>query len=164
MTERSHVGNRSPSASLAVHYRFDAGLILVPEEYRNRALVPEPGLSPVDEDEVRKLYPEEDDTRLLELEPYLSKRADIGPGQQLDFVIRPPVSRTYTIQTFGKMDTVIVLFEDVQGEPRYLAGDDDSGTNLNARIETRLARDRVYYLRLRLYYARATGEGAVMLW
>ena len=68
------------------------------------------------------------------------------------------------MQTFGDLDTVMVLFEDVDGEPVYLAGDDDSGTNFNAQIEMRLMRGRTYYLRLRLYYANTTGQGAVMLW
>ena len=82
----------------------------------------------------------------------------------MNFVIRPSISRRYTIQTFGHSDTVIVLFEDVNGGPVFLAGDDDSGTDSNAQISIRLLRGRTYYLRIRLYFASATGEGAVMLW
>ena len=56
-----------------------------------------------------------------------------------------------------------MLFEDVNGESVYLAGDDDSGTEFNAMIENRLLHGRTYYLRLRLYYDKS-GHEAVMLW
>ena len=148
-----------------MHYRFAAGLIVTPEEYQTRPLVPELGLSDIDIQEVRKFYPGDDGPPVLpELVPYLSQLVRIEPGEQLDFVIHPLVSRRYTMQTFGSMDTVMVLFEDVNGEPTYIAGDDDSGTRYNARIEQRLLRNRTYYLRLRLYHSRAAGEGGIMLW
>lgn len=147
-----------------MHYQFPSGLIVTPEQYQNQPLVPASGLSNIDISEVRKFYPEATEPRMPELRPYLSHLVQIEPGEQLDFVIKPGVSRKYAIQTFGNMDTVIVLFEDVNGEPVYLSGDDDSGTGFNARIETRLLNSRTYYLRLRLYYAHATGQGAVMLW
>ena len=86
------------------------------------------------------------------------------PGEQVDFIIEPQLSRTYRMQTFGTMDTVMVLFEDDQGQPIYLAGDDDSGTDFNGSIKLRLIKGRLYYLRLRLYRAQASGEGGVMLW
>lgn len=147
-----------------MHYQFAAGLIVVPELYQTQALIPAPGLSDIDINEVQRFYPAEADPQIPELKPYLSGFVEIDPGEQLNFLIQPPLSRKYTIQTFGNIDTVIVLFEDVNGEPVYLAGDDDSGTNFNARIQIRLLRGRTYYLRLRLYYASATGQGAVMLW
>ena len=62
------------------------------------------------------------------------------------------------------MDTVIVLFEDDDGKPVYLDGDDDSGTNYNSKIEIRLIKGRTYYLRLRLYYSTGVGQGGIMLW
>jgi len=45
-----------------------------------------------------------------------------------------------------------------------VGGSGDNGGDANARIEMRLIRGRTYYLRVRLYYAQATGQGAVMLW
>lgn len=147
-----------------MHYRFAAGLIVTPEQYQNQPLIPAPGLSDVDIEEVKKFYPEQNGQEIPELKTYLSQLVDVDPGEQLDFVIKPGVSRNYIIQTFGNMDTVIVLFEDVNGEPVYLSGDDDSGTKLNARIEIRLFKTRTYYLRLRLYSAYTTGQGAVMIW
>jgi hypothetical protein len=147
-----------------MHYQFQAGLINIPEQYRTQPLIPDQGLSDFDIEEVRKFYPGEAELQLQELKPYLSKMVEINPGDQLNFMIKPQISRRYMIQTFGNFDTVIVLFEDINGEPVYLAGDDDSGTNFNAQIETRLLRDHTYYLRLRLYYAESIGQGAVMLW
>ncbi len=147
-----------------MHYQFPSGLIVVPEKYENQPLTPAPGLSTMDIDEVLKFYPGETESQSPELKPYLSQLLQIDPGEQLDFQIQPRVTRKYTIQTFGNLDTVMVLFEDENGESVYLAGDDDSGTNLNAKIEIRLRRGRTYYLRIRLYYARATGQSAVMLW
>jgi hypothetical protein len=147
-----------------MHYQFQAGLIDIPVQYRTQPLIPAAGLSSFDIDEVLKFYPAEEEPQILELEPYLSKKVQINPGDQLNFVIKPQISRRYMIQTFGNFDTVIVLFEDINGDPVYMAGDDDSGTNFNAQIETRLLREHTYYLRLRLYYAESVGEGAVMLW
>lgn len=147
-----------------MHYDFKAGLIVVPERFKTEPLNPDPGLSPVDIEEVIKFYPGEVEIELLELKPFLSHMVNIKAGEQLDFVIKPGVSREYTIQTFGRMDTVIVLFEEVNGEPVLIAGDDDSGTDFNSQIKMRLLPNRTYYLRLRLYYADASGQGAVMMW
>jgi len=158
------VGGSQWDKDSIMHYQFSAGLIVTPEQYQNQPLIPAAGLSAVDIDEVLSFYPGETESEILKLKPYLSQLVQIDPGEQMDFVIKPDVSRKYTMQTFGDMDTVIVLFEDVNGESVYLSGDDDSGTNFNARIEMRLIRGRTYYLRLRLYYAHATGKGTVMLW
>ncbi|MDW7693860.1 M12 family metallopeptidase [Flammeovirgaceae bacterium SG7u.111] len=147
-----------------MHYWFDAGLIRQPSEYQNRPLIPEAGLSEVDISEVRKFYPpkavEEDPL----LEPFLSQKIEIEPSEQLDFTIKPPQNRDYTIQTFGNVDTVMVLFEDMNGTQTYLAGDDDSGYLYNSKISVRLFKNRSYTLRLRLYSSFSSGSGAVMLW
>jgi len=147
-----------------MHYRFSPGLIMTPDEYQTRPLIPEPRLSDMDISEVRKFYPAPAETSIPELKPYLSHLVGIDPGEQLDFLIRPDVSRKYVMHTFGDMDTVMVMFEDDQGKHVYLAGNDDSGGDTNARIVMRLIRGRAYYLRVRLYYDQATGQGAVRLW
>ena len=146
-----------------MHYQFESGLITTPEKYQNQPLIPAPGLSAVDIKEVQKFYPKIIKKQITKLKPYLSKLVRINPGEQLNFIIQPEESRRYTIQTFGDIDTVIVLFEDVNGESVYLAGDDDSGTDFNAMIENRLLQGRTYYLRLRLYFDKS-GHGAVMIW
>ncbi|WP_339767756.1 M12 family metallopeptidase [uncultured Paraglaciecola sp.] len=147
-----------------MHYQFQAGLILQPPGYENRPLIPAPGLSEMDKQEARKFYPANIQIQWPQLEPFLSHKLDMKPGEQLDFTIEPKISRTYNIQTFGAMDTVIVLFEDDHGEPIFLAGDDDSGTNYNSKIALRLINGRRYYLRLRLYSEGTSGEGGIMLW
>jgi len=58
----------------------------------------------------------------------------------------------------------MVLFEDHSGDLKYVAGDDDSGTDLNAQIKVRLYKGRRYVLRIRLYSNLAGGEASVMLW
>lgn len=147
-----------------MQYSFPAGLILEPDEYRTEPLIPDPGLSQTDIDTAKQFYPAPETPRVPELRPYEAHRIRLEPGQQLDFEIRPQISRNYTLQTFGRMDTVMVLFEEIDGEPRYMNGDDDSGWNQNARITDRLVEGRRYFLRLRLYYAQASGEGALMMY
>ena len=146
-----------------MHYQFGAGLIVSPSGYENRPLIPEAGLSLTDIEEVRSFYPGTSEVD-IELQPHRSVVVNINPGEQLDFVIRPTETRQYTVQTIGNLDTVIVLFEEINGSPQYIDGDDDSGFSRNAKIVTRLIKGRIYYLRLRLYSAGASGMGSVILW
>ena len=87
----------------------------------------------------------------------------LAPAEQKNFTITPEYTDDYTIQTFGRSDTVMVLFEDVDGELEFLAGDDDSGTSTNARLDVRLVRGRKYVLRIRMYLNYASGETYVMM-
>lgn len=146
-----------------MHYQFSAGLIKEPAEYRNKALIPESGLSPVDIKTIKELYPSLE-PRLPELRVFESQRFTINAGEQIDFTILPERSRRYTIQTFGRMDTVMVLFEVHNGIQEYIAGDDDSGQDYNAKIATRLHRGREYIVRTRLYYAESQGNGSIMIY
>ncbi len=58
----------------------------------------------------------------------------------------------------------MALFEARDGQPRFLAGDDDSGFDRNARLRLTLVRGREYVLRVRLYFAQVSGETAVFMW
>ena len=60
--------------------------------------------------------------------------------------------------------TVMVLFEDENGELDFVAGDDDSGHDTNARFNVRLKRGRKYQLRIRLYYSTDAGFTFVAMW
>ena len=51
----------------------------------------------------------------------------------------------------------------VDGGPRYLAGDDDSGEDRNASVTYKLFKGRTYTVRLRLYYPGQTGTTSLML-
>jgi len=79
-------------------------------------------------------------------------------------LLKPSTSRYYEIRTFGLSDTVAVLLERTGTGEVYVTGDDDSGEERNAYIRRRLHNGRTYVLRLRLYYAAAAGETAVMWW
>ena len=57
----------------------------------------------------------------------------------------------------------MVLFDEINGKPTFYAGEDDSGTDLNACIRARLLCGRDYVLRLRMYSAQSQGEGALMI-
>ena len=59
---------------------------------------------------------------------------------------------------------MLVLFEQTSAGLKYLAGDDDSGTDRNAEITYKLLQGRTYVARLRLYYAGASGTTAIMYW
>lgn len=145
-----------------MHYAFAAGLIDQPVQYHN-GLKPAGGLSEQDVLQVRLFYPPLDDSSYPELKPFHSEILSLAPAEQKNFVINPSATRNYTIQTFGKSDTVMVLFEDQSGDLKYVAGDDDSGTDLNAQINVRLYQGRRYVLRIRLYSNISGGEISVML-
>lgn len=145
-----------------MHYSFRAGLIKSPLEYSN-GLQPELGLSQYDIEEVRKFYPPIG-SQLAKLEPFDFEMLSLEPAEQKNFIVKPDSTREYTIQTFGKSDTLMVLFEEINGELKFLAGDDDSGTGLNAQINQRLYPWRKYILRIRLYLNYASGDTGVMMW
>lgn len=146
-----------------MQYSFPAGLILNPEDYQHMPLVPEPGLSPVDIDTIRRIYPPLTG-QLPELQTYRSEPFSINAGEQLDFIFVPEESRRYTLQTFGRLDTLLVLFEEGAERDEYLAADDDSGTDYNASISLRLLRGRRYIVRARLYFSHAQGSGSIMIY
>ena len=146
-----------------MHYPFEAGLILQPEKYRN-GLQPAPGLSEKDITWVRTFYPPQNEDDFPKLELRHSVDLDIAAGMQKDFIIIPPATRKYSIQTFGLSDTVMALFEDVGGNLVFRKGDDDSGEDYNAKITVKLVKDKKYVLRVRLFYSERAGETAVMMW
>jgi hypothetical protein len=147
-----------------MHYPFDKGMILKPEEFRTKPLEPAPGLSARDKEWAKHFYPELSANDYQELKPFKSVQAAINPGQQLNFYLKPTATRKYELATFGMADTVMVLFEEVDGSPRYLSGDDDSGEALNSRIEYKLIAGRTYILRIRLYWQHKKGDFGVMMW
>ncbi len=146
-----------------MHYAFPPKLITEPRKYYTRGLEPEPGLARKDIAWAKQFYPGPGRAKEPELKPFQSVPLTIDPGQQVNFAIRPTYTRTYTIRTLGESDTVMVLFDRTSGKPRYVAGADDSGSDLNARLKLRLYREREYVLRVRLYYLERKGETAVIL-
>ena len=146
-----------------MHYPFEAGLILEPVAYR-RGINPPGGLSTKDKEYMKKFYPTLTPSDYTELTVSASQLFNIKAGEQKNFRFKPTVSRRYTIETFGRIDTLMVLFEKTAVEEVFLAGDDDSGTGLNSKIQLRLIQGREYIIRVRLYYAEVAGSGSLMVY
>ena len=147
-----------------MHYPFAAGLILKPVTYRTKPLIPKPGLSAGDKSWVKNFYPKLSANDYEKLEPFQSVQIMIEPGEQVNFYVKPTRTRSYEFQTFGKTDSVMVLFEEINGKPRYYTADDDSGNNFNANFKERLIAGRTYILRVRLYWQHRSGDLGVMVW
>jgi hypothetical protein len=145
-----------------MEYDFPAGLIREPGAYRS-GIHPPGTISPVDAEWARRWYPG-DTSAETTLRLNESVAVDLAAGQQVDFTVRVENNRKYTIATFGASDTLLTLFEDIEGSPRFLVGDDDSGTDRNASITYRLRPGRTYHARLRLYYRGLSGRTAIMYW
>ena len=144
-----------------MEYEFEPGLIDIPEKYDINGLTPPGTLSTPDKRWARQWYPPLRAT-LTKLQPFDAVATDLAAGQQVDFAIKPTESRKYTIETKGASDTLLTLFEDIKGEPRFLAGDDDSGEDRNASVTYKLFKGRSYIVRLRLYYPGQSGKTSVM--
>lgn len=145
-----------------MEYEFEPGLIDEPQQYEISGLVPPGTLSKADKEWVRKWYPPIGAV-LPTLQPFQTIAVQLAAGQQIDVAIKPTESRKYTIETKGATDTLLVLFEEVNGVPQLLAGDDDSGEDRNASIVHRLFSGRTYVARLRLYYPGVSGVTSLTL-
>jgi len=145
-----------------MEYEFEPGLIDEPEKYDVNGLTPPGTLSDTDKAWALQWYPGTT-SQPASLEPFKSVAVDLAAGQQVDYVFQPPGSRKYTIATKGASDTLLALFEEVGGQPRYLIADDDSGDDRNASITYKLLKGRTYHVRLRLYYPGQTGMTSIMV-
>lgn len=146
-----------------MHYSFDASLIDAPKPYSEEGIPVNYDLSQEDIKRVRRFYPPLVD-ELPELVLFQSFHAKLQPGDQLDFVVRPDRTRKYRIQTLGKIDSLLTLFEKrTDGAVSYLAADDDGGLDTNASIEYKLFKGREYIVRLRFYYAMESGNAVLVL-
>ena len=145
-----------------MEYEFAAGLIAKPEKYA-KGLTPPGTLSPADKEWVLKWYSPMD-AAPAPLEPLRSTVVKLAAGEQADFEIKPPESRQYTFETRGAKDSLLVLFEEIDGVPRYLSADDDSGEERSGSITYKLFAGRSYILRLRMVYPGPTGATAVIYW
>ena len=122
-------------------------------------------MSSFDKQWVRKWYPAAAVKKAPPaLKAFTATPLTLKSQQQADFTIVPDATRAYTVATFGKTDTVMVLFEDVGGDLRQLAAVDDGGTDSNAQVKVKLFKGRSYVVRTRLYWAGESGQTAVMYW
>jgi hypothetical protein len=144
-----------------MEYEFEPGMIDEPQQYDTNGLTPPGTLSAADKQWSLKWYPPLQ-ASLTTLQPFQPAVLDLAAGQQVDYSIKPTASRKYTVETKGASDTLLVLFEDINGVPRYLSGDDDSGEERNAKITYKLFQGRTYIVRLRLFYPGASGQASLM--
>lgn len=146
-----------------MEYGFPPGLILRPEKYGLNGIPSPLKLSALDKEFVRQWYPPLA-PGMAKIDPFQSAVLDLSSGEQSDFEINPPQTRKYQMGTFGDADVVMVLFEEVDGQLRYLTGEDDSGEDRNGRLEVKLFAGRRYVLRLRMYSAWGAGTASIMYW
>jgi len=146
-----------------MEYQFDAGLIDEPAPYK-AGIKPKGGLSQADKSWVLESYPGVKAPDVAALTVGLSQLLKLDAGQTRIFDFSPPRTRTYNIGTFGTSDTVLVLFEVTPGGNVQIAGADDSGTDLNAKVSMRLQKGRRYQIGVRLFYADAALETSLMVW
>jgi hypothetical protein len=146
-----------------MHYPFEAGLIDKPVQFRT-GITPAGGLSGRDRQWILKFYPQLAPATFPTLVPLQSVPLTLAPAQQANFVFTPTQSRDYELRTFGTSDTVMALFDGTGASSTAIAEDDDSGEDRNAYFKVRLTAGRNYLVRVRLYYAEAGGESAIMAW
>ena len=144
-----------------MEYEFERGLIAEPKKYEINGLTPPATLSPADKQWALKWYPPLQ-ASLTTLQPFQPAVVELAAGQQVDFAIEPTASRKYKIETKGASDALLVLFEDINGAPRYLSGDDDCGEDRSASITYKLFQGRSYIARLRLSHPGPTGKTSLM--
>lgn len=146
-----------------MHYPFPAGLIKSPPQFIN-GIHPAGGLSAKDKEFVKKFYPPLTANDYIEVKVTESQPLNIKAGEQKNFIFKPTRSKKYNIETFGTVDTVMVLFEKSRTEDIYMSADDDSGIDTNSKLYVRLIKGREYIIRLRLYYAEDAGVGSFMVY
>lgn len=145
-----------------MEYEFEPGLIDEPQQYDLNGLTPPATLSNADKTWALKWYP----PSLAQpntLVPFQAVSVQLAAGQQVDYAFQPTGTRRYTVATKGASDTLLALFEEIGGQPRYVSADDDSGEDRNASINYKFFAGRKYYVRLRLYYPGQTGVTSLMI-
>lgn len=84
--------------------------------------------------------------------------------EQQNYIFKPEQTKKYSIQTMGHLDTVVILNEKLRGDKlKFLAGDDNSGTDNNAFISTTLAKGKTYIIKVKVYYKKPNENAALMI-
>lgn len=152
-------------ANSVMHYPFEPGLILEPAKYNATGIKPAGGLSKQDIKYAKVFYPPMSKSNFTEIVPMTSFDIDVKNSEQKNFQFTPTESKLYNIQTFGNLDTVIVLFEEADNkELQYVSGDDNGGTDKNAVMKVRMTRGRKYVIKARVYYKNPKEKTAIMVW
>lgn len=144
-----------------MEYPFNPGLIIAPKPYDTTGIPENTTLAPTDINWVKSLYPETFAPQSIA--PMDLRTLGTTPGDQSDFVFEPQATRSYTVQTLGQSDSKIVIFEDRDGEPRYLSGGDDSGTEDNVALSVRMIKGKKYTIRVRTHYSSGKHSGLIVV-
>lgn len=158
----SSVAGTTWDPNSVMHYPFSAGLIDQPTQYRN-GLNPAGGLSASDKAWVRSVYPPLHPKKYPILKVGFAAVLKINNGDQMDYLFQPTISRKYSVQTTGEMDTILLIYEAATGENHYMAGDDNSGRGSNAKLLVRLVKNRKYIIRVRMIYRAPLISGAIIV-
>jgi hypothetical protein len=142
-----------------MEYEFEEGLILRPEQYQ-AGLVPAGGISARDKEWIQHWYPPSIVTEAISLNTPVV--LNLQPGKVREYSFSPLETRPHDIQTFGEADTVMVLFEEINGRRHQLAADDDSGENRNAHLLHTLNAGARYILSIRMYWNWMTPSDAMV--
>jgi Astacin (Peptidase family M12A) len=145
-----------------MHYPFSPGLVQSPPPYDRQGIDPAGGLSAKDKEYILRFYPPLL-VQEIELRPFVSVPLELGEDRQQNFKVIPDATRSYNFATFGDSDSVLGLFEIIDGESRYVKADDDSGEEHNATLSSKLFAGRQYILRVRNYHQQDE-QVAVMMW
>lgn len=143
-----------------MEYEFSAGLVNKPAPYQN-GIFPPGIISAQDKIGVRSFYPKATSSKSSALT--LNKASDIKAksGGQNNFIFTAPVTRKFQFVTDGPLDTVMVISEKEGNKIHYLSGDDDSGTDKNAKITLPLVEGRKYLVNIRVMFAPGTQNGSI---
>ena len=147
-----------------MEYPFEKGLIKQPAEFKD-GLFPPGTLSPMDIEWTLKFYPPV--SQLAASTIMISQSTTIAAQneEQQDFYFTPTETRYYNLQTFGKMDNVMVLFEQgVNKELTYLTADDNGSLDRGSSIRIKLFRGKVYVIKMRVYYRTESEQASIMIW
>jgi hypothetical protein len=144
-----------------MEYEFGAGLVLKPAAYVN-GIFPPGTLSQKDIDTVKSFYPVIKPSLQTKLDINKVARIKAGSGGQDDFIFTAPLTKKYTFQTTGNLDTVMVISEIGKTENHYMAGDDDSGYENNAKIILPLVKGRKYLVNVKVTYAPEKPNGSIV--
>ena len=145
-----------------MEYEFGPGLILQPIPYRN-GITPPGVLSKNDITGVKQFYPVVKPSSITKLTTGKSAPIEATSGGQSDFIFKAPLTKKYTFQTVGELDTVMVVSEKAPKENHYLGGDDDSGFDKNAKIKLPLVKNREYLINIRVMYSPNKNSGFVLV-
>jgi hypothetical protein len=147
-----------------MHYPFEKGLIKKPGEYANKDLEPAGGLSPQDIEFALLFYPPQNIMKDIRVTAMASYPIDADNCEQQNYIFKPGQTKKYTIQTIGRLDTVMVLSEKLTGDKlKFVAGDDNSGTDNNALISSTLSKKKTYVIKVKVYYKKPNEKTALMI-